>query len=67
MIEEKASMIENDLALMKPKFSYSFVVVFDKYGKNCSSNFILIYKQCLNFLRNVLSNLFTSALMFSKS
>ena len=55
MIEEKASMIENDLALMKPKFSYSFVVVFDKHGKNCSSNFILIYKQCLNFLRNILS------------
>ena len=34
-------------------------------GKNCTSVLVLIYKQCFNFLNNIVSTLFRFALAFS--
>ena len=39
--------------------------MFDTNGKNCSSVLVLVYRQCFNFLNNIVSTLSQFALVFS--
>ena len=61
---------KNYLALLKPKPISSFVMFSDRkkirqIEKNCSSIIVLINKECLSSLKNVVSTFFTFALTYS--